>query len=145
MPSSGHDSEIRKVIRDLSDHGEDGGEAASGLASLNHPRYQIQARLGEGTSAVVYRAWDSHLQRPVAFKLLRQAMGSSEVARERFRREAQTAAGIVHPNVVVVHDSGETQGQFYLVMELLEGRPLSELLLERKTPLEDLLRILRDA
>ncbi len=102
---------------------------AGGLPDI--PRYEIRERLGEGTSAVVHRAWDRQLQRPVAIKILRDAMVVSDVARQRFQREAQAAAGISHPNIVTVHDAGEADGRPYLVMELVEGRGLNEILKQR--------------
>src|SRR5262249_48669632 len=58
---------------------------------------------------------------------LREAATWSPQARERFRREGQTAAALTHPNVVTVHDVGEDRGRLYLVMELVEGKPLNEL------------------
>jgi serine/threonine-protein kinase len=92
------------------------------------PRYELREKLGEGTSAVVHRAWDKQLNRPVAIKILRDSMVVSELARQRFRREAQAAAGISHPNVVTVHDAGEADGRPYLVMEFVQGRALNEIL-----------------
>jgi len=91
-------------------------------------RYDVREKLGEGATAVVHRAWDRQLQRPVALKVLRDTVGMSELARQRFRREAQAAAGLSHPNIVTVHDAGETDGRLYLVMELVEGRGLHEML-----------------
>ncbi len=91
------------------------------------PRYEIRDRVGEGATALVYRAWDRQLQRPVALKLLRETLGLSDLARQRFQREVHATARISHPNVVTVHDAGEAQGRLYLVMELVEGRPLSQL------------------
>jgi tRNA A-37 threonylcarbamoyl transferase component Bud32 len=92
------------------------------------PRYEIRDRIGEGASSVVYRAWDRELRRPVALKVLRDSAGLSDVARERFRREARTTAGLSHLNVVTVHDAGESKGQFYLVMEYVDGKPLGTFL-----------------
>ncbi len=92
------------------------------------PRYEVRERLGEGATAIVFRAWDRPLNRPVALKVLRESMGFSPVARQRFQREAQAAAGLSHPNLVTLFDAGESGGQLYLVMELVDGRPLSELL-----------------
>jgi tRNA A-37 threonylcarbamoyl transferase component Bud32 len=92
------------------------------------PRYEIRDRIGEGASSVVYRAWDRELRRTVALKVLRDSAGMSEVARERFRREARTTAGLSHLNVVTVHDAGESKGQFYLVMEYVDGKPLGSFL-----------------
>src|SRR6185436_9566881 len=92
------------------------------------PRYEIRDRIGEGASSVVYRAWDQELRRTVALKVLRESAGLSDVARERFRREARTTAGLSHLNVVTVHDAGESKGQFYLVMEYVDGKPLGTFL-----------------
>ena len=107
-------------------------------------RYDIQDRLGEGGTAVVYRGWDRELARPVAIKILKETSGLSGLARARFRREAQTAAGVSHPNVVMVYDAGEADGRLYLVMELVEGRPLSRVMEERRDP-RDILRLVEKA
>ncbi|HVR83864.1 MAG TPA: protein kinase, partial [Planctomycetota bacterium] len=92
------------------------------------PRYEIRSLVGQGATALVYSAWDRDLRRLVALKLLRETTALGETARARFRREAQVAAGLSHPNVIAVHDAGEVNGQLYLVMELVEGRPLGEVL-----------------
>ena len=89
-------------------------------------RYTLQERLGEGATAVVYAAYDRELQRDVAVKILREAVGMSELARERFRREAQSAASLSHPNLVAVYDAGSTDGQAYLVMERVPGKSLDD-------------------
>ena len=91
-------------------------------------RYDVKARLGEGSAAVVFEAWDKPLKRAVAIKVLRPYMAGAGIARDRFLREAQTAAGLSHPNVVTVFDVGEAHGRLFLVMELVDGRPLSGLL-----------------
>jgi len=95
---------------------------------FDHPRFEIRGELGEGSSAQVYRAWDRELRREVALKVLRDAGGITDVARERFRREAQAAAKVAHPNAVGVHDAGEHAGRLFLVMELVEGKSLQDLL-----------------
>jgi tRNA A-37 threonylcarbamoyl transferase component Bud32 len=89
-------------------------------------RFEIQGPLGHGATSTVYRARDRVLGRPVALKVLREFTDRGEVARERFRREARTAAKLSHPNLVTVFDAGEENGWAFLVMELIEGRPLSE-------------------
>jgi len=94
----------------------------------NLPRYEFRETVGEGASAIVYRAWDRELQRLVAIKVLREGAALSTVSRDRFRREAQAAAKLIHPCVVTVYDAGEHKGCLYQVMELIVGRPLSELL-----------------
>jgi tetratricopeptide (TPR) repeat protein len=98
-------------------------------------RYELQERLGEGSTALVYAAWDRELKRHVAIKVLREVVGMSEIARERFRREAQAAAGLSHPNLVTVYDAGAVDGQAYLVMERVQGRSLGDYLRER--PLDE--------
>jgi len=87
------------------------------------PRYDVQGKLGEGATAVVWRAVDRELGRPVALKALKE---SGAEVRARFRREAQAAASLSHPNIVGVHDVGEVDGRLYIVMELVEGPPLSD-------------------
>jgi formylglycine-generating enzyme required for sulfatase activity/predicted Ser/Thr protein kinase len=105
-------------------------------------RYEVKEQLGEGATAVVYRAWDRELKRPVALKVLRDVVGISKTGRERFHREAEAAAGLAHPNVIQVYDAGDAGGQLYIVMELIEGRPLSELLGSRELRQGELVRIL---
>jgi predicted Ser/Thr protein kinase len=85
-------------------------------------RYEILGELGQGGVGVVYRARDRELGREVAVKVLRPLADADDTARERFLREARLAAGISHPNVVAVYDAGVP----YMVMELVDGRPLSE-------------------
>jgi serine/threonine-protein kinase len=109
------------------------------------PRYDVQTRLGEGATAIVYRAWDRELKRPVALKALRETAGLSEIARQRFRREAQAAASLGHPNVVTVYDAGEADGRLYLVLELVEGRPLSDVMSGPPAGAGDLARLLEKA
>jgi tRNA A-37 threonylcarbamoyl transferase component Bud32 len=118
-------------------------QRAEGLPVL--PRYEVQARLGEGATAVVYRAWDRDLRRPVALKILRESAGFSEIGRQRFRREAQAAAGLSHPNVITVHDAGESEGRLYLVMEIVEGKPLSEIFRDPALPLKERVRLIERA
>jgi serine/threonine protein kinase/hemoglobin-like flavoprotein/class 3 adenylate cyclase len=84
-------------------------------------KYRLLDRIGAGAMGEVYRAHDSVLDRPVALKII---MGGDEERRQRFRREAQSAARLTHPNIVVVHDFGEEAGRFFMAMELLEGTDL---------------------
>ena len=94
-------------------------------------RYRLVARVGEGGMAVVYRAVDELLGRPVAVKVLREAFRGDAEFVERFRREAQAAASLSHPNVVQVFDVGRDQDRPFMVMELVDGRSLKEILRER--------------
>jgi tetratricopeptide (TPR) repeat protein/tRNA A-37 threonylcarbamoyl transferase component Bud32 len=109
------------------------------------PRFEILDRLGEGAAAVVFRAQDRELHRIVALKVQRAAMSMSDLARQRFRREAQAAAGLSHPNVVQVYDAGEAEGQHYLVMEVIDGQPLADLLTPGLVDQRDLLHLLEKA
>ncbi|HVR84642.1 MAG TPA: serine/threonine-protein kinase, partial [Planctomycetota bacterium] len=118
-------------------------QRAEGLPSI--PRYDVQAKLGEGATAVVYRAWDRDLRRTVALKILRESAGFSEIGRQRFRREAQAAAGLAHPNVITMHDAGEADGRLYLVMELVDGKPLSEFFRDPALDLRGRIRLIERA
>src|SRR5436309_6707961 len=91
-------------------------------------RYLITRRLGSGGMADVYLAEDQELGRRVALKLLNERHAADEQFVERFRREAQSAAGLNHPNIVSIFDRGYAEGTYYIAMEYLEGRSLKELL-----------------
>jgi serine/threonine-protein kinase len=102
-------------------------------------RYRLVARLGQGGSADVWRARDQLLDRPVAVKLPSPHAAGDTATVHRLRAEAQTAARLHHPHVVGVYDVGEVAGPDgrslpYLVLELVEGRPLSEALEDRPLP-----------
>jgi len=84
-------------------------------------KYRLLDRIGAGAMGEVYRAHDAVLDRHVALKIIQ---GGDEERRQRFRREAQSAARLAHPNIVVVHDFGEDSGRFFMAMELLEGHDL---------------------
>ena len=94
-------------------------------------RYQVENVLGGGGMALVYRARDEELDRPVAIKLLADNLAADEAFRKRFLREARLAAQLAHPNVVQVYDSGEADGRPYIVMEYVEGETLADLLARR--------------
>ena len=108
-------------------------------------RYELRQPAGEGATAVVYRAWDTRLGRPVAVKILREGGALSEIARRRFLREGQATAGLLHPNVVAVYDVGEEGGTLYLVMEFVQGRTLAQDLLREDVPLRDRVAVLERA
>jgi serine/threonine-protein kinase len=98
------------------------------LGSLVDGRYKVVARLGAGGMADVYLAEDQQLGRKVALKLLHRRFAENEGFVERFRREAQAAAGLQHPNVVGVYDRGAYDGTYYIAMEYLPGRTLKRLI-----------------
>ncbi len=91
-------------------------------------RYRIVRKIGSGGMADVWLADDTHLQRRVALKVLHGRFAQDREFIERFRREAEAAAGLQHPNVVAVFDRGEVDGTYYIAMQYLEGRSLKELI-----------------
>src|SRR4051812_35288561 len=90
-------------------------------------RYRIRGRIGSGGMADVYLADDTHLGRQVALKVLHRRFAQDQEFVERFRREASSAAGLQHPNVVGVFDRGKHDGTYYIAMEHLPGRTLKEI------------------
>jgi len=93
-------------------------------------RYRVSSRLGSGGMADVYLAQDTLLGRQVALKLLHHRFAEDQEFVERFRREASSAAGLSHPNVVAVFDRGEWDGTYYIAMEYLPGRSLKAVVRE---------------
>ena len=94
-------------------------------------RYQIIKSIGEGGMANVYLAYDTILDRNVAVKILRGDLSSDEKFVRRFQREALSASSLSNPNIVEVYDVGEDNGEFYIVMEYIEGKHLKALLKKR--------------
>lgn len=93
-----------------------------------HQRYQITEKLGQSRLAVVYRAQDMRLQRPVLVHLLRPELKEQAVLRQRFLEEAQRGAQRSHPGLMEVYDSGDVAGRPYMVSEDITGQPLAEAL-----------------
>lgn len=98
-------------------------------------RYQILERIGGGGMAVVYKARCTLLNRIVAVKVLRHQFAVDEEFVRRFRREAQAAASLSHPNIVNIYDVGQENDIYFIVMEYVEGETLKDLI-EREAPLE---------
>lgn len=98
-------------------------------------RYQILERIGGGGMAVVYKARCTLLNRIVAVKILRQQFSVDEDFVRRFRREAQAAASLSHPNIVNIYDVGQDKDVYFIVMEYVEGETLKDLI-GREGPLE---------
>lgn len=93
-------------------------------------RYQVQSRLGFGGMSTVHLAFDKRLERRVAVKLLAEHLAEDPTFVSRFQREAQAAARLIHPNIVQVFDSGQDErtGQYFIVMEYIEGSSCAEIL-----------------
>lgn len=94
-------------------------------------RYQIIKSIGEGGMANVYLAYDTILDRNVAVKVLRGDLANDEKFVRRFQREALSASSLSNPNIVEVYDVGEDNGEYYIVMEYVEGKHLKNLLKKR--------------
>jgi eukaryotic-like serine/threonine-protein kinase len=96
------------------------------IANRELGRYRVESRVGSGGMAVVYRGRDERLGRPVAIKVLADNLAADDGFRARFVREAQLAAGLSHPNIVHVYDTGEdADGRPYIVMEYIDGESLA--------------------
>jgi GAF domain-containing protein len=109
----------------------DGAELAPALPVERtiEGRYRLERLLGRGGMGAVYEAFDEHLRRPVAVKILLPVLFGDAEALRRFEREARISAGLQHPNIVAVHDFGRTEtGGAFLVMELLNGVSLRTVL-----------------
>lgn len=94
-------------------------------------RYEILEKVGDGGMALVYRAKDTLLNRIVAVKVLRDQFATDMEFVERFRREAQAAASLSHPNVVNIYDVGQTETAHFIVMEYVQGQNLSAVIREK--------------
>jgi beta-lactam-binding protein with PASTA domain/predicted Ser/Thr protein kinase len=91
-------------------------------------RYEVVELVGSGGMAEVYRARDGLLGREVALKVLSHRLSTDSSFVERFRREAQAAANLNHPNIVSLYDYGSDNGTYFIVMEYIDGRPLSDII-----------------
>ena len=91
-------------------------------------KYELHQLLGEGAMGIVWKAYDTVLRRYVALKLLSASFRKTKDMHERFLREARAAGAIQHANIVTVYDLGESEGQLFIAMELVEGRDLSDMI-----------------
>lgn len=95
-------------------------------------RYEIIKTIGEGGMANVYLANDTILDRKVAIKVLRGDLSNDEKFIRRFQREALSVSNLSHPNIVEVYDVGEEDGQYYIVMEYIEGKNIKTITKEKR-------------
>src|SRR5205814_9268546 len=94
--------------------------------ALGH--YRIEAKLGEGGMGVVYRAFDTHLDRPVAIKILRADAITSPERKRRFLQEAKAASALNHPNIIHIYDISSSEGTDFIAMEFVPGKTLEQLI-----------------
>lgn len=144
-------SVVESVLRDLANRTTSRQAAAESVSASGSPspprrkptvplpskigRFEVLQLLGQGAFGRVYRARDPQLQREVALKVPIQGSLETEEAIERFLKEARAAATLHHPNICPVHEVGQDQSQYFIVMALLEGKTLAGILKERKEPL----------
>src|ERR1700687_330522 len=94
-------------------------------------KYRIERELGRGGMGVVYQAFDRVVERPVAIKTIVYADVPSAELLDRLKREAKAVGQLEHPNIVSLYDAGETEGLFYLVMQLVHGETLHQRITRR--------------
>ena len=110
---------LERLAREFSE-----GKALGSIRPPAIPDFEIGGELGRGGSSVVFEAWQISMARPVAIKFFRDIVAGHERVRKQWLREARANARVVHPNVVVIHDAGETDGRLFLVQQLIKGGSL---------------------
>src|SRR5438128_10983381 len=105
---------------------------------LGHCR--VVAKIGEGGMGIVYRAYDEVLHRDVAVKVVNKDLRLDSSASQSLLHEARASSSLAHPNICTVHEVGETDGELYIVMELVEGKSLRAMSTDAGLPPESVLR-----
>ena len=137
------DAEVRREVKSLlTEYDKDenffGLYSSIGGKVLSH--YEIQGRLGDGGTAIVYRARDRRLGRLVAIKVLDPFHVTDPASQKRLVREARHASSLNHPNIVTIHDTGHAKGIGYVVMEWVDGKTLDRLIPRKGWPVSEVLR-----
>ena len=103
--------------------------------------YNILEKLGKGGMGVVYKAFDTKLERDVALKLLRPEAMGDPAAKERFIREARAASALNHPNITTIHEIDEWHGQDFICMEYVEGETIKKKIQSGPISIDEIMNI----
>src|SRR6516225_1679905 len=116
------------------------GDSATGLVGKTLSHYRVLEKLGQGGMGVVYKAHDTHLDRPVALKVLRPEVVADRERKRRFLQEAKTASALNHPNIFHVYDIDQSDGMDFIAMEYVPGKTLEHLIGRKGLKLNDTLK-----